>query len=218
MLDASSEPRPDVRRAADRLDAGRVRDARPGRVHPSPLLPTTLLSSAPFALGIVGATLLYVVTFMLAFVLPFHLQRTLHLGPREAGAIMTAQPAMMALTAPASGWIADRFGARVPSIAGMLLIAVGLFVVASAPSSPLALGVVGVGAGLYVAPNNAVIMGAAPKDRQAMAGAMAATARNVGMTCGVAIAASLERAFGFGHTLHAAAALAIAGAVLALVR
>lgn len=188
------------------------------RVHPAPLLPPALLATAPFALGIVGATLLYVVTFMLAFVLPFHLQRALHLAPSTAGAIMTAQPAMMAITAPASGWIADRFGPRVPSTAGMVLIAVGLFFVAGSPSSLVALGVVGVGAGLYVAPNNASIMGAAPKDRQATAAAMAATARNVGMTCGVAIAASLERAVGFGHTLHAAAGLAVVGAVLALAR
>jgi EmrB/QacA subfamily drug resistance transporter len=188
------------------------------RVHPSPLLPPSLLASAPFALGILGATLLYVVTFMLAFALPFHLQRALHLGPREAGAIMTAQPAMMAVTAPASGWIADRFGVRWPSTAGMVLIAVGLFFVAAAPSSIVALGVVGVGAGLYVAPNNSVIMGAAPRDRQATAAAMAATARNVGMTCGVAIAASLERTIGFGHTLHVASALAAVGAVLALAR
>lgn len=188
------------------------------RVHPSPLLPPALLASSSFALGILGATLLYVVTFMLAFVLPFHLQRALHLGPREAGAIMTAQPAVMAITAPASGWLADRFGARLPSVAGMLIIAGGLLFVAVTPSSIFALGIVGVGAGLYVAPNNAVIMGAAPKDRQSTAAAMAATARNVGMTCGVAIAASLERAVGFGHTLHAAAALAIVGAVLALAR
>jgi predicted MFS family arabinose efflux permease len=100
----------------------------------------------------------------------------------------------------------------------MLLLAVGLFFVAASPSSVVALGVVGTGAGLYVAPNNSVIMGAAPKERQGTAAAMAATARNVGMTCGVAIAASLERAVGFGHTLHAAAALAVCGAVLALAR
>jgi EmrB/QacA subfamily drug resistance transporter len=188
------------------------------RVHPSPLLPPSLLSSAPFAFGILGATLLYVVTFMLAFALPFHLQRALHLEPRAAGIVMTAQPAMMAITAPASGWIADRFGARLPSTAGMVLIAGGLLLVAAAPTSVVALGVVGVGAGLYVAPNNSVIMGAAPRDRQATAAAMAATARNVGMTCGVALAASLERSIGFGHTLHAASALAVLGAVLALAR
>jgi EmrB/QacA subfamily drug resistance transporter len=188
------------------------------RVHPSPLHPPVMLASAPFALGVLGATLLYAVTFMLAFVLPFQLQGALHLTPREAGAIMTAQPAMMAIAAPVSGWVADRFGPRLPSTAGMLLIAGGLVFVAAAPSSILALGVVGVGAGLYVAPNNAIIMGAAPKDRQATAGAMAATARNVGMTCGVAIAASLERAVGFGHTLHAAAALAVVSAVLAFAR
>ena len=188
------------------------------RVHPSPLLPPSLLSSKSFALGIIGATLLYLITFMLAFTNSFHLQRELHLTPSAAGAIMTAQPAMMAITAPASGWIADRFGSRLPSTAGMVLIAVGLFFVAASPSSIVALGIVGVGAGLYVAPNNSVIMGAAPKDRQGTAAAMAATARNLGMTCGVAIAASLERGIGFAPTLHVAAALAACGAVLALAR
>ncbi len=191
---------------------------RHGRIHPAPLLPSSLLAKPPFAFGILGATLLYLVTFMLAFSLPFHLQHDVGLTPRQAGALMTAQPAAMAVVAPASGWIADRLGAKLPGTAGMVAIAVGLFLVASSPTSIAALAIVGVGAGLYVAPNNSVIMGAAPKDRQATAAAMAATARNLGMTCGVAIAASLDRSLGFGRTVQTAAVLAVAGAILAAVR
>lgn len=191
---------------------------RHGRIHPSPLLPASLLGKPAFSLGVLGATLLYVVTFMLAFTLPFHLQRALGLSPQAAGALMTAQPATMAIVAPASGWIADRWGSKLPATAGMLAIAAGMLLVSRSPSSIAALGLVGIGAGLYVAPNNAVIMTAAPKDRQATAAAMAATARNVGMTCGVALSATLARSIGFTHTLHVAAGLAAAGAVLALIR
>lgn len=194
-------------------------------VHPTPLLPLHLFRRPAFAFGVLGATLLYTVTFILAYALPFHLQHTMHLTPAEAGGFMTAQPATMAVVAPLSGVIADRWGPRLPSASGMVLIGVSFVCVAlSANTKPpgislaLSLALVGVGAGLYVAPNSALIMGAAPRDRQAIAGAMAATARNVGMTLGIALAATLDRAVGFERTLLVGAALALVGALLGVVR
>lgn len=191
--------------------------------HPAPVLPISLLRTPAFAFGVVGAMLLYLVAFVLSWLLPFHLQQERGMDPAHAGALMTAQPAMMAIVAPFSGWVSDRFGPRLPSVAGMLVIAVGLALVGRAASaSDLelvgALGVVGLGAGLYVAPNNAVIMTAAPRDRQGTAAAMAATARNVGMTCGVALAVVLHDAMGFAASLAVAAGIAMAGALLGLVR
>lgn len=191
--------------------------------HPAPVLPLTLLRTPSFAFGVLGTMLLYVVIFVLSWLLPFHLQHARGMDPRHAGALMSAQPATMAVVAPASGWIADRFGPRLPSVAGMLGIAAGMWLVAreaSASDSRLvvALAVVGAGAGLFVAPNNAVIMSAAPRDRQGTAAAMAATARNVGMTCGVALAVALYDTMGFAGSLGLAAGVALVGAVLGAVR
>lgn len=191
--------------------------------HPAPVLPLSLLRTPAFAFGVVGSMLLYLVQFVLSWLLPFHLQHERHMTAGHAGALMSAQPAMMAVVAPVSGWIADRFGARLPSVLGMLTIAAGFGLVAreaSASDSHLvgALAVVGVGAGLYVAPNNSVIMTAAPRDRQGTAAAMAATARNIGMTCGVALAVALHDALGFARSLAVAAALALIGALLGVVR
>ncbi len=196
---------------------------REGKTRRSPLLPLGLFRKPPFALGILGATLLYTVTFMLAWLLPSYLQRTAGLGPLDAGAFMTAQPAAMAVVAPISGSISDRWGPRIPSVTGMVAIAAGLLGISRVALHHdarlvAALAVVGVGAGLFVAPNSALIMGAAPRERQGIAAAMAATARNVGMTAGIALAASLEHAVGFGSTLVAAAALAAIGAILGVVR
>jgi predicted MFS family arabinose efflux permease len=199
--------------------------ARHEALLPSPLLPLALLRRPPFSLGVVGAVLLYTVTFMLAYLMPVYLQRSAGLSPTAAGAYMTAQPATMAVIAPVSGVIADRWGPRLPSAAGMLTISTGLACLtftASAAGAPLALSLalVGAGAGLYVAPNSALIMGAAPHDRQGVAGAMAATARNLGMTLGIAIAASLYhvRWVGFRGSVLVAAGLALAGVLLAAVR
>ena len=61
-------------------------------------------------------------------------------------------------------------------------------------------------------------MGAAPRERQSTAAAMAATARNLGMTFGIAVAASLEHSIGFRSALFVAAGLGLAGALLGIVR
>lgn len=196
---------------------------RRSKRHRAPLLPLDLFASRSFVLGIVGATLLYTTTFMLAYLLPFQLQREAHLSPAAAGAWMTVQPATMACVAPLSGVAADRWGPRVPSAAGMSAIAIGMAGLAWSETTPnagfaIAMALVGLGAGLFVAPNSARIMGSAPKDRQATAGAMVATSRNVGMTLGIALAASLEQALGFRGAIGLAATLGASGAALALVR
>ncbi len=61
-------------------------------------------------------------------------------------------------------------------------------------------------------------MTAAPRDRQGTAAAMAATARNVGMICGVALAVALHDAMGFPRSLLVAAGIALAAALLGVVR
>ncbi len=191
--------------------------------HPSPILPVTLLRVPAFTSSLVGAMLLYVVLFVVAYALPFHLQVARGLAPARAGLLMTAQPAVMAVTAPLSGLLADRFGARLPSIVGMGTIAGGLTLLAAAPAATsvvvaVSLALLGLGAGLYVAPNNAAIMGAAPRERQGTAAAMAATARNVGMACGIALSVAADARLGFAGSMALAAGIALVAALLALGR
>lgn len=197
--------------------------ARHARAHPAPVLSLALVRSRAFLFGIAGAVILYVVIFIQAWLLPFHLQDELHLDPARAGLVMTAQPAMLALVAPLSGVLADRFGARLPCVLAMLLLALGFGLVAVAVNHGEAavagaLLVVGAGGGLYAAPNNAVIMAAAPREAQGSAGAMAATARNFGMASGVAIAIALRARFSFSTALAVAASFALVGALFGTAR
>jgi EmrB/QacA subfamily drug resistance transporter len=195
--------------------------ARHESTYPTPLLPLALFRVPSFSLGIAGAVMLYTVTFMLSYLLPVELQHGAGFDAAKAGAFMTAQPATMAVVAPLSGILADRWGPRLPSIAGMCSIATGLALLTAGPRGAAligALALVGAGAGLYVAPNSSLIMGSAPKSRQGMAGAMAATARNLGMTLGIAVAASIHRAFGFRGGVLVAAGLAGGGVLLAAMR
>jgi len=92
-----------------------------------------------------------------------------------------------------SGLLSDRIGPRLPTVLGMLLMAAGFLLVRTlTPATPLhptlafAL-LIGLGAGLFTAPNNSAIMGAAPGARQGVAGAVLAAARTIGFASGVAL-------------------------------
>ncbi len=97
----------------------------------------------------------------------------------------------MAIVAPISGTLSDRFGSRFLAAFGMTILAVGLWKLSglNAQSAlrevPLTLCVTGLGIGLFTSPNNNTMMGAAPPNRQGIASATLATARNVGMVLGL---------------------------------
>jgi DHA2 family multidrug resistance protein-like MFS transporter len=81
--------------------------------------------------------------------------------------------------------------------------------------------VCGLGFGFFQAPNNRTIMAAAPRLRSGAAGGMLSSARLLGQTLGAALVAILFAAYaGSGPkiALCVAAALALAGAAVSLVR
>jgi MFS family permease len=104
----------------------------------------------------------------------------------------------------------------------MFVLALGLFVLGRvSPHGPvwqiaLWLAVVGLGVGLFTSPNNSALMGAAPRHRQGIAAGVLASARNVGMVVGVGIAGAIFMQYGVVQALFAAAAIAVAGAVVAM--
>lgn len=206
-----------------------------------PMLPLWLFRTPAFSGGTAAAFLQYTTAFMLTFLLPFYLQQLRGLAPEAAGAVMTAQPVVMVSVAALAGWLADKVGPRGPATAGMVVLGAGLGLLSrSGPATALStvmvcLGLVGLGSGLFAPPNNSIIMGAAPRDRQGIAAGLLAAARGAGMVTGIAAGDSLftflrDRAqasgaadgpafiAAFGGTLTVAAALAAAGAVFSLFR
>ncbi len=150
-----------------------------------------------FSAAVVSAILNYTCFNAVLFLMPFYLIQGRGVTPAEAGLLLTAQPLVMAITAPLSGILSDRIGSRLLATAGMAVLASGLFWMArlggAATSSEVAigLGIVGLGAGLFTSPNSSALMGAAPQRRQGIAAGILATARNVGMALGVGIAGAI---------------------------
>jgi hypothetical protein len=53
------------------------------------------------------------------------------------------------------------------------------------------MGIIGLGTGTFISPNNSAIMGAAPLERQGIAAGILATSRSTGMVLGVGLAGAI---------------------------
>jgi MFS family permease len=179
----------------------------------------------------------YIAMYFIVFLMPFYLQQGRGLNPAQAGLLLTAQPLAMAVSAPISGALSDRVGSRWLSLAGMLLMATGLALLSllgpdtSTGQILLSLAVAGLGTGIFIAPNNNSLFGAAPKHRQGIASGVQGTARVGGMVLGVGLAGAILTTIWAGtesenvrlfEAMHTAflvgAGVAVLGALAVLVR
>jgi EmrB/QacA subfamily drug resistance transporter len=165
----------------------------------SPMIDLKLFRVRNFGFGSLSASLNYLCFFLATFIIPFYFDQILHGTSFETGVYMTIPPIVMTAVAPIAGALSDRAGTRVFSMLGMLLDTISLVVLGvmalAAPFSRalLILGLVlaGLGNGIFAAPNNSAIMGAAPLSRQGMASGVLATFRYMGMIAGTTLGGSL---------------------------
>jgi DHA2 family multidrug resistance protein-like MFS transporter len=186
---------------------------------PSPLLPIDLLRRPIFTLSVVAATFSFAAQSMAFVSLPFYFQVTLGLSTTQAGLLMTPWPVVVAIVAPLSGRLSDRFSAGLIGGIGQAIMVVGLLSLALLPAHPalwdisLRMSVCGVGFGLFNSPNNRTLITAAPPARSGAASGMQATSRLTGLTTGTALAALL---FSFMPAGGGIAILYMAGAAAGL--
>jgi MFS family permease len=129
--------------------------------------------------------------------LPLYLLLGRGMSPAEAGLVLISQPLVMASITILSGALSDRIGSRVPATLGMLILALGLFMLsqADAETSLLSLvailATVGLGVGMFNAPNSSAVMGAVPNAQRGVAAAILSTARTLGNTLGLGLAGAI---------------------------
>ena len=145
-----------------------------------------------------GSALFYfTASIFVIFLMPFYLITGLGYSSSQGGLILTTVPLINALLAPISGSLSDRLGSRLLCTGGIALQLVGLLLLTTLSTSAqpfevmMRLAVVGIGAGLFTAPNNSSIMGSVPRDKLGTGSAMIATTRNVGQAIGLAIAGAV---------------------------
>lgn len=94
---------------------------------------------------------------------------------------------------PLSGWLSDKYGSRLFATSGLFLITISFLILSMLPYNfnypvfALALLIMGLGNGMFGAPNIAAIMNSAPPEERGVASGMRAMLQNTGMVCSMAM-------------------------------
>lgn len=154
---------------------------------PFPVLNLHLFrDSRVFTLSSVAALIDYASTFSATFLLSLYLQYIKALSPREAGAVLVAQPIVQAILSPIAGWVSDRIAVRWVASLGLALTLISLVMFTQLDADTTmgyviaCMVVLGLGFGFFSAPNTSAMMGAVRRRDYGVASGLVATMRTFG--------------------------------------
>lgn len=209
-----------------------------------PMLDLSLYKIRTFSAGTGAGFLSFISLFTTTIMVPFYMQYVLHFSATNVGLAMVANPLVMVVVAPLSGWLSDHIGSIVLATGGLMVNALGFISLSMLGTNAgfwliaLHLAIFGLGQGMFQSPNNSSIMASVPKNKLGIAGGFNALVRNLGMVGGISLSVALfngrlhalsriNPAFahspaGFVEALHtvfwASAITSLAGATLSLMR
>ena len=170
------------------------------RRSPAPILDLSLLRRGGFALANALNLAANASWFVVLLLVPYYLLTVRGLGTVAGGVALAATPVGMAIASPAAGGLAARLAPGPLCAAGLAIEAAGLAAVSRLTATTpmalvlVALAIVGLGAGLFLVPNQSFVMGSIPRSAQGVAGGVIQTTRTVGVLLGVAGAGTLFEA------------------------
>jgi len=160
---------------------------------PAPLLDLKLFKNLDFTFSVGALFLVMALVIGFIFLFPFYLEMVRSLDIAKAGLIMTFPSVLMMLIAPVAGILSDRMGCRRICVAGAALILVAFimlsFVGQNSPDALIALALLflGMGMGLFIAPNNKLVMGHVPAGRHGVGSGVYKICANAGSSMGLAV-------------------------------
>ena len=141
--------------------------------------------------------MVYIVTSSTTFILPFFLELVEHYSIQKVGLLQAVLPIAIALIEPISGSLSDRFGWRIISLIGLVVMVCGCLAIATLDTELTVLGymvwvaLLGLGMGIFISPNNSAIMGAVPPERLGIASALLSLCRVLGHMVGIPLLGGL---------------------------
>jgi DHA2 family multidrug resistance protein-like MFS transporter len=159
----------------------------------APMLPVDLLRKPMFSLSVATSVCSFCAQTSGYVALPFLFQAAGGASAIGTGLLMTPWPLTVAIVAPISGRLSDRYPAGILGGLGLAAMSAGLALLATMPAHPAAwevawrMSLAGAGFALFQAPNNRQMLGAVPRERSGASSGMLSTSRLFGQTLGAAL-------------------------------
>lgn len=156
-----------------------------------PMLDLRLFHDLQFSLSLLMALLVFIVITGVIFILPFFLELVNHYPTQEVGLLLAVSPVLGGIVAPFSGSLSDRFGPRIISLIGLVLMVGGCLAISTIGEDLTELGYIlrmapfGIGLGMFQSPNNSAILGAVPREKLGIASGLMSLSRTLGQTAGL---------------------------------
>lgn len=169
---------------------------------PEPLLDLTLFKNRSFTGANILTLLATAVMCSLFFFLALYLQTVLGFSALASGASLLPLTVTIIVVSPVAGRLADRFGARLLIVGGMLLLAVALLGLGRLGLDSnigilmLWLAVAGLGIALARTPTTTTALGAADESSYGIAAGVFNTFQTTGLALGIAIMGVILTSFG----------------------
>ena len=167
----------------------------------SPLVRPTIFKNTRFYRSMLALFLNYSASYSVAFFMSRYLQEIGALSPTQAGLIMMVQSVVQVFFTLWAGKVATRWDMRILPTLGMLVsccaLVMMLFVTKTLniPLLVVSLATLGVGMGLFSAPNTIAVMSYVKKEQYNSASGLIATVRQFGMMFSMGIATCLISVF-----------------------
>jgi MFS family permease len=152
-----------------------------------------LLENKNFVLGNAATFISVIGSVAVGFLLTLYLQYLRGLDPGFTGLILTIQPICMILVSPLAGKLSDKFQGAIMGLIGLTIANISLFLLCFLNSSTnlylivISLALLGMGLGLFSAPNTNAIIGAVKPRFFGVTSAMVSTMRITGQTFSMAL-------------------------------
>ena len=166
-----------------------------------PLLDLNIFRIPAFALGNAARWCSFITMSVSNLLMPFFLQLAMGLDPLRTGILVAPTSVAMALLAPLTGWMSEKFAPERLCALGLAVNSIALVFLSfldpgsSAVEVIFGLSLMGVGMGIFQTPNNNLLMSSVPRHRLGVGSSVLSIVRSLGYSLGATLATMIVSYF-----------------------